>query len=102
MCTRSTKSDYPKKKSKNERQSLPCKKMNSMLRKNYKEHFLFSYICSLFLVANDKFILHHDIVQKRKLQNLLKISSNSDNHNPERVVFNFSSDELTDDEKNVL
>ena len=65
----------------------------------------FSYICSLFLVANDKSILHHDNIQKRKLQNLLKISSNnifSDSHNPDRVIFNFSSYELTDEEKNVL
>ena len=65
----------------------------------------FSYICSLFLVANDKSILHHDNIQKRKLQNLLKISSNnifSDSHNPDRVIFNFSSHELTDEEKNVL
>ena len=54
----------------------------------------FSYICSLFLVANDKSILHHDNIQKRKLQNLLKIPSNnifSDSHNPDRVIFNFSS-----------
>ena len=29
----------------------------------------FSYICSLFLVANHKSILHHDNIQKRKLQN---------------------------------
>ena len=28
----------------------------------------FSYICSLFLVANDKSILHHDNTQKRKLK----------------------------------
>ena len=59
----------------------------------------FSYICSLFLVANDKSILHHDNIQKRK------ISSNnifSDSHNPDRVIFNFSSYELTDEEKNVL
>ena len=65
----------------------------------------FSYICFLFLVANDKSILHHDNIQKRKLQNLLKISSNnifSDSHNPDRVIFNFSSYELTDEEKNVL
>ena len=43
--------------------------------------------------------------RKRKLQNLLKISSNnifSDSHNPDRVIFNFSSYELTDEEKNVL
>ena len=65
----------------------------------------FSYICSLFLVANDKSILQHDNIQKCKLQNPLKISSSnifSDNHNPDRVIFNFSSYELTDDEKNIL
>ena len=64
----------------------------------------FSYICSLFLVADDKSILQKNI-HKRKLQNLLKISSNnifSDSHNPDRVIFNFSSYKLTDDEKNVL
>ena len=26
----------------------------------------FSYICSLFLLANDKFILHYDKMKKRK------------------------------------
>ena len=65
----------------------------------------FFYVCSLFLVANDKSILHHDNRQKWNLQNLLKISSNnifSDSHNPDRVIFNFSSYELTDDKKNVL
>ena len=39
------------------------------------------------------------------MQNLLKISSYnifSDIHNSERVIFNFASYELTDDEKNVL
>ena len=59
----------------------------------------FSYICSLFLVANDKSILHHNNIHKQK------ISSNnifSDSHNPDRVIFNFSSYKLTDDEKNVL
>ena len=45
------------------------------------------------------------IYKSGKLQNLLKISSNnifSDSHNPDRVIFNFSSYELTDEEKNVL
>ena len=39
------------------------------------------------------------------MQNLLKISLNnifSDSHNPDRVIFSFSSYKLTDDEKNVL
>ena len=65
----------------------------------------FSYICSLFLVANYKSILHHYNRQRRKLQNLLKISSNnisSDSHNSDRVIFIFFSYELTDEEKNVL
>ena len=59
----------------------------------------------MFLVANDKPILHYDYIQKRKLQNLLKICSNNifrDSHNPVRVTFNVSLYELTDDEKNVL
>ena len=59
----------------------------------------------MFLVANDKSILQHDNIQKRKWKNLFTISSNnifSDYHNPERVIFNLSSYELTDDKKNVL
>ena len=59
----------------------------------------FSYICCLFLVDNDKSVLHHDNIQKQILQNFLKISSNnvfSDSHNPERAIFNFSPYELTD------
>ena len=65
----------------------------------------FSYICSLFLVANDKSILHHDNIQKRKLKNLLEISLKeviNDNHDPNKVIFNFSSYELSDVEKSVL
>ena len=47
----------------------------------------FSYICSLFLVANDKSILHHDNIQKQKLKNLLEISLKEviiDSHDPIR------------------
>ena len=65
----------------------------------------FSYICSLFLVANDKSILHHDNIQKRKLKNLLEISLKeviNDSHDPNKVIFNFSSYELSDVEKSVL
>ena len=65
----------------------------------------FSYICSLFLVANDKFNLHPDNIHKQKLQNLLKISSNntfSDSHDHDRVIFKFSSYKFPDDKKSVL
>ena len=43
-------------------------------------------------------------MQKRKLQNLLKILIYifSDSRNPDRVIFNFSLYELTDDAKNGL
>ena len=65
----------------------------------------FSYICSLSLVPNDKSILHHDNIQKRKLKNLLEISLKeviNNSHDPNKVIFNFSSDELGDVEKSVL
>ena len=86
---------------------IPQLHHSSGLRKNYKEHFLFQIflIFVLFLVANDKSILYHGNIHKRKLRNLLKIFSNnifSDSRNLDRVVFNFSSNKLTDDEKNVL
>ena len=64
----------------------------------------FSYICSLFLVTNDKSVFHHDNIQKRKLKNLLEVSLKeviNDSHNPNRVIFNFSSYELSDVEKSV-
>ena len=64
----------------------------------------FSYICSLFLVANDKSVLHHDNIQKRKLKNLLEILLKviNDSNNLNKVILTFSSYELNDDEKNVL
>ena len=65
----------------------------------------FSFLCSLFLVANDKSILHHDNTQKRKLKNLLEISLKeviNDSHDPNKVIFNFSSYELSDVEKSAL
>ena len=65
----------------------------------------FSCICSWFLVANDKSILHHDNIQKRKLKSLLEISLKevtNDSHDPNKVIFNFSSYELSDVEKSVL
>ena len=58
-----------------------------------------SYICSLFLVANDKSVIHHDNIQKRKLKNPLEISLKeviNDSHNPNKVIFNFSSYESSD------
>ena len=64
---------------------------------------VFSYIYYLFLMAKYKSFLHDDNIQKRKLQNLLRIfSSNIFRYNLERVIFNFSTYELTDEEKKFL
>ena len=65
----------------------------------------FSCNCSLFLVANDKKILHHDNIQKRKLKTLSETSLKeviNDSHNPNKVILNFSSYELNDVKKSVL
>ena len=63
----------------------------------------FCYIYYLFLVTKYKSFLHDDNIQKQKLQNLLRISSNNIfRHNLERVIFNFSTYELTDEEKKIL
>ena len=59
----------------------------------------------MFLVPNNKSILHHDNIQKRKLKKLLEILLKdviNDSHNPNKVIFNFSSDELSDVEKSLL
>ena len=59
----------------------------------------------MFLVANDKSILHHDNIQKRKLKNLLQLSLKqviNDSHDPNKVIFDFASYELSDVEKSVL
>ena len=53
----------------------------------------FSYIFSLSLVANDKSVLHHGNIQKRKLKNLLENSLKeviNDSHDPNKVTSNFT------------
>ena len=59
----------------------------------------------MFLVANDKSVLHYDNIQKRKLKKHLEISLKeviNDSHNLNKVIFNFSSYELSDVEKSEL
>ena len=64
-----------------------------------------TFVFFLVLVTNDKTILHHDNIQKQKVQNLLKNSSYnvvSKSHITVRVIFNFSLYELIGDGKCVL
>ena len=61
----------------------------------------FAHISSFMLVHNDKLLSKVQITQERKL---LKLGFKSINecHNPEQVIHNFSSHELTDAEKRLL
>ena len=65
----------------------------------------FSYICSLFLVADDESILQHGNIQKRKLKTLLEMSLKeviNDSYDPNKVIFKLSSEELVEVVKSVL
>ena len=65
----------------------------------------FLHIFSLFLVANDKWILHQDNIQKRKSKNVLDILLKdvlNDSHDPNKLIFSFFSYELSDVGKSVL
>ena len=65
----------------------------------------FSCICSLFPVTNDKSILHQDSIQKQKIKILLEFSLKeviNDIYDATKVIFKFSSNELSDVEKSVL
>ena len=65
----------------------------------------FLYICSLFLVPNDKKILQHGNIQKRKLKTLSEASLKeviNDSHDPNKLILNFSSYEFSNVKKSAL
>ena len=65
----------------------------------------FSHIFSLFLVVNNKSILHHDNIQKWKIKIRLEISLKRviiDSNDPNKVIFSFSSYKLGNVENSVL
>ena len=65
----------------------------------------FCHICTLFLNINNKKLSRAKSIQNKKLSNLVSENSNlisETSHNPEKVIFNFSSHELSDDEKSLL
>ena len=61
----------------------------------------FIHICSTFLVHNDKRILECEKVHQYKLYTLIH-EHDPQNHDPEKVIFNYSSYTLTEEEKRVL
>ena len=61
----------------------------------------FAHISSFMLVHNDKLLNKVQLSQERKLLKL-GFKSLDEGHNPDQVIFNFSSHELTDAEKRLL
>ena len=61
----------------------------------------FTHISSVGLVHNDKKIVDCENIQQRKMF-VLKHEGDPQHHEPDRVIFNYSSYELTDEEKKVL
>ena len=65
----------------------------------------FCHICTLFLNINNKKLSRAKSIQNKKLSNLVSENSNlisETSHNPEKVIFNFSSHELSEYEKSLL
>ena len=63
------------------------------------------HICTLSLNINNKKLSRAKSIQNKKLSNLVLENSNlisETSHDPEKVIFNFSSHELSDDKKSLL
>ena len=60
----------------------------------------YAHICSIFLISNDKVVTKQKDIQDRKIIGLTK--SKGKGMDPEKVIFNFSSYLLSDNEKSLL
>ena len=61
-----------------------------------------NHVCNIFLIGNDKAILKHKQIQNKKLNNLRVTTLGNSNHDPDKVVYNFSDYKLSESEKSVL
>ena len=59
-------------------------------------------MCNLFSVGNDKALRKHQKIQTKKVRNLSEVSCEIVSHDPDKVIYNFSSHKLTELEKSVL
>ena len=67
--------------------------------------FNFCHVCTLFLNINNKKLNRDKRIQNKKFSNLVLENFNlisETSHDPEKMIFNFSSHELSDDEKSLL
>ena len=76
----------------------------SLFKNNLKERLNlidFTHVCSLFLTGNDKSLKKHQEVHDKKISQLVKVRSKTTNSS-DKVIFNFSSHNLSEHEKSVL
>ena len=62
----------------------------------------FHRVCNLFLVGNDRSISKHQNIQDKKSCKLSNYVVGDVSHDPEQVIYNFSSHILTEAEKSVF
>ena len=62
----------------------------------------FNHLCNLFLLGNDQALRKHQKIQNEKFGELSAVSRESVSHDPDKVIYNFSSRKLTEEEKSVL
>ena len=60
----------------------------------------YAHICSIFLINNDKVVTKQKDIQDRKIIGLIK--GKGKGIDPEKVIFNFSSYVLSDNDKSLL
>ena len=63
--------------------------------------FDFNHVCNLFLVKNDKSLSYHQGIHNKKLASLSKTEIVSE-HDPKKVIMNFSNYSLSEDEERLL
>ena len=61
----------------------------------------YTHVCCLFLNKNDKKLKNQEDIHSKKLFNL-GIESSKTSHDPQKVIFNYSSHVLTESEKSLL
>ena len=62
----------------------------------------FNHVSNLFWLGNDKALRKHQKIQNKKFGKLSNVSCESVSHDPQKVIYNFSSHKLTEVEKSVL
>ena len=81
--------------------------LNSVKKQLQREisFFDFCHVCTLFLNINNKKLHRAKSIQNKKLSNLVLENYNlvsATSHDPEKVIFIFSSHNLSDDKKSLL